>query len=66
MEKISPEKDDMMRWHTQYGNITTSIKVIVYFALPELSVTNVMTWKYHVYDSAKGRYDMILGRDTLS
>ena len=25
-----------------------------------------MTWKFHVNDSAKGRYDMILGRDILT
>ena len=25
-----------------------------------------MTWKCHVDDSAKGRYDMILGRDILT
>ena len=25
-----------------------------------------MTWKYHVDESAKGGYDMILGRDILT
>ena len=25
-----------------------------------------MTWECHVYDSAKGRYDIILGRDMLT
>ena len=36
------------------------------FNLPSLSATNVMTWKCHVDESAKGRYDMILGRDILT
>ena len=36
------------------------------FTLPTLSATNVVTWKCHVYESAKGRYDMILGRDILT
>ena len=25
-----------------------------------------MTWKYHIYESITGRYDMILGRDLLT
>ena len=54
-----------MQWHTQAGNISTNIKVEAEFALPELSATNVMMWKCHVDDSAKGRYDMILGKYLL-
>ena len=34
--------------------------VEVDFTLPEHGATNVMTWKCHVYNSSKGRYDMIL------
>ena len=55
----------MMQWHTQAGNITTNIKAEVEFKWPELSAKNVITWKCHVYDSAKGRYNTILGRDIL-
>ena len=51
-----------MQFHTQAGNIPTDLKVEVDFTLPELSTTNVVTWKCHVDYSAKGRYDMILGR----
>ena len=54
-----------MQWHTQAGNIATNLKVEVYFNLPVLSAANHVTWKCHVDDSAKGRYDMILGRDIL-
>ena len=61
VEKLHPEKDDMMQWHTQARNVTTNIKVKVYFTLPTLSEINVVTWIFHVYDSYKGRYDMILG-----
>ena len=55
-----------MQWHTQVGNITTNIKVKVDFALPALIATNVVMWKFHVDYSAKGRYDIILGRDILT
>ena len=50
-----------MEWRTQAGNITTNLKVDLYFTLPELSATNMVTWKCHVDYSAKGRYDMISG-----
>ena len=55
-----------MQWHKQAGNITTNLKVEVDFTLPALSATNVVTWKYHVHESAKGRYYMILERDLLT
>ena len=54
-----------MQWHTQAGNITTNIKVEIDFTLTELSATNVVTRKFHLGESAKGRYAMILGRDIL-
>ena len=54
-----------MQWHTQAGNIITNIKVEIDFTLTELSATNVMTWNFHVGDSAKYRYAMILGKDIL-
>ena len=50
----------------QAGDINTYLKVEVDFTLPELSVMSVVIWKCHVDDSAKGRYDMILGRDLLT
>ena len=55
-----------MQWNTQAGDITTNIKVNVDFTLPILSATNVVTWKFHVDDCAKGKYNMILGRDILT
>ena len=63
---LYPEKDTVMQWHTQAGNITTNIKVKVYLTLPVISATNVVTRKYHVDDYDKGRYDMTLGRDLLT
>ena len=48
-----------MQWNTQAGNITTNLKVKVYFTLPELNATNIVTWKCHVDDYAKGIYNMI-------
>ena len=63
VEKIHPEKYAVMQWNTQDGNITTNNKVEVDFTLPTL---NVVTWKFHVDDSTKGSYYMILGRDLLT
>ena len=47
-------------------NITTNLKVGIYFTLPELIATKIVTWNCHVGDSAKGRYDIILGRYILT
>ena len=66
VEKLRLEKDAVMQWQTQAGNITTNIKVKVDFTVPALSATNVRTCKCHVYESAKGIYDMILGQDLLT
>ena len=35
------------------------------FTFPEISATNVVTWKCHVDDSAKVKFYMILGWDQL-
>ena len=64
--KLNPNKDSTMQWHTQAGNITTNLKVKVYFTLPTLSSANVVIWKCNVDESAKGIYDMILGRYPLT
>ena len=37
------------------------MEVKVYFNLPEINVTKIMTWEYNVDDSTKGRYGMVLG-----
>ena len=55
-----------MHWNTQAGNITNNIKVKIDFTLPALSPTNVVTWKCNVDESARGRYNIILGQDILS
>ena len=60
------KKDAVMQWNMQSGNINNNIKVELNFNSPELSATNVVTWNSHVDKSAKGRYDMILGRDILT
>ena len=57
------EKDALMQWNTQAGNITTNLKVNVDFTLLSLSAKNVVTWKCHMDSSSKGRYNMILGQD---
>ena len=60
------EEDASMYWNTQAGNITTDIKVMVDFTLLALSSTNLVTWNFHLDDSPKGRYDMILGKNLLT
>ena len=47
------------------GSIPTNSKVKIDFTLTELSATKIVIWNCHVDDSAKGRYDMILGRNIL-
>ena len=63
---LGPKIYSVIEWPTQVGNITTNLKVEVNFTLPELSATSFGTWKCHVDDSAKGRYDIILGRYLLT
>ena len=66
VEKLSTEKDALMQWHTKSGNITTNLNVKVDFTLPALSTTNVVTWKFHVDESAKCRYSIILEQNLLT
>ena len=54
-----------MQLHTPVGSITTNIKVNILFILPGITATKIVTWNFHVDDSAKVRYDMILGRYPL-
>ena len=51
----------MIQWHTQEDSITTNLKVKIGFTLLELISAKILTYNCHVNDSAKGRYDMILG-----
>ena len=55
----------MMNCHMQVVSITTNIKVKIHFILPGLSATKQLTWNFHVDDSTRGRYDMILCKDLL-
>ena len=65
ISKFGPKKDDLMQFHTQSGNITTKFKVKIDFTLPELIATKIVTCNCHVDDSAKVRYEIILGRYLL-
>ena len=64
--KIKPKEDSVMQWHMQSGNITTYMKVKLDCTLSELSTTKIITCIFHVDDSAKGKYNMILGRYLLT
>ena len=56
----------MMQWHMKAGIITNNIQGKMGLNLPEIIATNIVTWNFHVNDSAKDRYDMILGRDIIT
>ena len=64
--KLKPKNSTETTWETQAGKFMTSKKVNIYFCLPELCATKIVTWKCHVARSTKSRYDMILGRDLLT
>ena len=55
-----------MQCHNQEDDININIKVKIDFTLPEISATEIVMWNCHTDDSAKVRYDMILGRDLLT
>ena len=65
VEKLSTKNSSVMQHHTQAGNIIADLKVEVNVTPPEISATNVVTWKFHVDDSTKCIYDMILERYIL-
>ena len=66
VKNLSPRKYAVIQWHTLAVNITNNLKVEEDFTLLDISATNVLTWKCHVDDSSKGKYNMILGRYLLS
>ena len=66
VEKLLPEKDDVMQWQTQARNITTGFKVKIDFTVPALIVTNVVPRKCHVNEYSRVRYYIILVRDLLT
>ena len=55
VKKLGLEEDTPTQWNTQAVNTTTNIKVNIDYTLTALSTTNVVTWKFHVDDSTKGR-----------
>ena len=64
--KLKTKKDYLMQWQTQAGNLSTNIKVKIYCTLPNFSVANIVMWYFQVFESAKGRYDVVLGRDLIT
>ena len=64
--KLETKEDAVIKCHTQEINITTNIKVKIYFTFPKLIATKIVTWNCHVGDSAKVRYNVIFGRYILT
>ena len=59
-------KDALIQCHTQARNITNNLKFKVDFTLLALRAKNVVPGKFHVDDSSKGRYNIILGQYLLT
>ena len=51
---------------TQYGKLTTSKKMSIFFFLLEFSATKIISFKCHIDNCVTGRYVMILGRYLLT
>ena len=60
------KEGSMMKWHTQAVSITNNLKFKIDSTLPELIPTKIVVWNFHMDDSTRGRYDMILGRDLFT
>ena len=52
-----------MQYQKHAVSITTNLIVKIDLTLPGSSATKPVTWEFHVDDSPKFRYDMVLGRD---
>ena len=50
-----------MQWNNQSGSINTNLKVNIDFTLHKLSETKIAMCSFYIDDSAKVRYDIILG-----
>ena len=57
VEKLHPNKNDVMHWHTQAGNITTNLKVEV--RLPWLLLAWKMSWRGKVMWMTHVRVDIM-------
>ena len=66
IEINNPKKDAVMKRNMQAVNITTNMKVKIFFTFPELRTTKILMWNFNIDDFANGRYDMILGRYILT
>ena len=55
-----------MQWQIQAGDISTNLKVKIYFTFPGFSATKILVWVCCADDFVKDRYDMILGRFILT
>ena len=55
-----------MQWHMQAGIINTNLKVKIDFTLPYISATKILVWNFHLDDSARREYYIIVGRDPLT
>ena len=64
--KLKTKEDSVLQRKTQAGNLTTNLKVKTDFILPGFSATKILTWEFHVGNSTKGGYDMILSRYLLT
>ena len=55
-----------MQCHLQAVNLTTNMKVKIYFTSPAFIATKTVTWEYHMGGLDKGILNMVLGRYLLT
>jgi hypothetical protein len=63
--KLRLHKDLAATWNTAAGQISTTEKCKLRFALPEFFPTKSIEWEMHVGTLENVRYDMIIGNDLL-
>jgi hypothetical protein len=63
--KLRLQQDLAATWNTAAGQISTTEKCKLRFALPEFFPTKSIEWEMHVGTLEKVRYDMIIGNDLL-
>ena len=56
----------MLKWKIKADNITNHHNIRIDFTLTEFIETHNLTWRFHVYESAKSRYHMIIRRYILT
>jgi hypothetical protein len=58
------QQQDLLKWKTAAGELSTNYQVNIEFSLPELHESGMVQWTVHAAKTC-GIYDLILGRDIM-